>query len=158
VTLDEVILSEPNVLLLDYANYRLELGSEWPSLTEILHIENTVRKQLSLPLKLDNSSQLWAVPSSARISVADLHLRFAINSTIYINATQLAIEDSSSVTVLLGSLETKRVVARQRYPLDNPLIPTIRRVHPRTHLPFQDYDRCRTQLSPRRHRRHNPQP
>jgi hypothetical protein len=37
VILDEVTLLEPIVLLLDYANYRLELGSEWSSLTEILH-------------------------------------------------------------------------------------------------------------------------
>lgn len=83
MTLDEVTLSEPNVLLLDYANYRLELGPEWPSLTEIRIIKNTVRKQLSLLLKLDNSSQLWTGPSSAGIFPADIYLRFTINPTIF---------------------------------------------------------------------------
>ncbi len=104
LALDEVTLSEPNVLLLDYATYKLGTATDWSSLTEILRIENIIRTQLSLPLKLDNFSQPWTIASPSRNPVANLHLRFTISSAISLSACRLAIEDSSSVTILLNDV------------------------------------------------------
>src|SRR6202035_1104527 len=45
ITLDSIDLSEPNVLLLDYAEFKLDDG-EWSDSAEILRIDNIIRDKL----------------------------------------------------------------------------------------------------------------
>ncbi len=65
VTLKRIELSEPNVLVLDYAEYQVD-GGEWENQEEILRIENIVRRRLNLPQKLEAFRQPWSVPQEAR--------------------------------------------------------------------------------------------
>lgn len=57
IELESVQLSEPNVLLLDYAKFKIGNAEEWEPVEEVLRIENIVRGRLKLPLKLDNFAQ-----------------------------------------------------------------------------------------------------
>jgi hypothetical protein len=51
-------LSEPNILLLDYASYRLNDGELRPK-QEILRLDNEIRSILGYPLRRDAYSQPW---------------------------------------------------------------------------------------------------
>ena len=116
VTLSSVSLSEPNVLLLDYASWKLTSPSksvslDWQPISEILSIENAVRKSLDLPAKLDNFAQPWTVPLSARGTVAELTLRFRISSEFAIPFAKLALEDAESVVIVLNGIKTPSEVS-----------------------------------------------
>ena len=50
MTLDRVSLSEPNVLILDYAEYKLN-DEDWDLVNEVLNIDNIFRTRLQLPLE-----------------------------------------------------------------------------------------------------------
>jgi hypothetical protein len=101
VSLANVVLSEPNVLLLDYARFRLAGDVDWAPLEEV-RIENIVRKRLKLPLKLDNFKQPWAISVAERSPIDDLHLRFTFESLIDIPAPILALEDALSTRIFLN--------------------------------------------------------
>lgn len=51
VTFTGVELSEPNVLMLDYAPYKLNPDEHWSDSTEVLKIDNIIRDRLRLPRK-----------------------------------------------------------------------------------------------------------
>ncbi|APA06816.1 hypothetical protein sscle_02g015860 [Sclerotinia sclerotiorum 1980 UF-70] len=51
VTFTGVELSEPNVLMLDYASYKLNPDEHWSDSTEVLKIDNIIRDRLRLPRK-----------------------------------------------------------------------------------------------------------
>jgi hypothetical protein len=104
VQIKSVELSEPNVLLLDYAEYRLGLdGGAWGPRTEVLRIDNTIRSQLLLPLKGEAFKQPWAVPAEQRAFTTFVTLRFMFESTYHITEnTMLAHEDAEKVTINLN--------------------------------------------------------
>ena len=102
VELESIELSEPNVLLLDYAKYSLDDGITWEVEEEVLRIDNTIRTKLDLPLKLDNLAQPWTIPEDDRKPVATLKLQFLINSTIEIWGSQLALENPEAVTIFIN--------------------------------------------------------
>lgn len=91
VELHGVELSEPNVLVLDYATFSLD-GETWENTTEILRIDNIIRERLSLPLKGEAYRQPWAVPDNMRNTKAILKLRYEFRSKTTIPSPQLALE------------------------------------------------------------------
>jgi hypothetical protein len=84
IELDNVSFSEPNVLILDYAEYKLD-DEDWRPRTEVLRIDNLIRNRLQLPLKGSAWKQPWAISPSERTSKAVATLRFTFNSTTNIN-------------------------------------------------------------------------
>ena len=99
VRLDSVQLSEPNVLVLDYAEWRLDEEKDWWSSEELLRIDNLVRKVLELPMKNDNSRQPWSIPLQDRAPIAKLKLRMNLESEIGVIGAKLALEDPEAVRI-----------------------------------------------------------
>lgn len=62
VQLESVNLVEPNVLLFDYATFRIDQG-EWESRTEVLRIGNIVRQRLGMPVIGEAAAQTWMDPN-----------------------------------------------------------------------------------------------
>lgn len=113
IALHGVTLSEPNVLLLDYAQYKLSTSATpdtWSPPTEVLRIDNDVRSHLGLPLKSSVYRQPWSVPESQRQEQAHLALRFAFNSSFTVTeATQLALEDAEKIKILINNQPITKV-------------------------------------------------
>ncbi|KAF5624678.1 glycoside hydrolase family 2 [Fusarium tjaetaba] len=81
VDIDHVELSEPNVLLLDYASFSTD-GKAWEPETEILRIDNIIRERLGLPLKGEAYRQPWAVSGREREPKAEIRLRYRFTGAI----------------------------------------------------------------------------
>jgi hypothetical protein len=86
-----ITLSEPNVLLLDQAEWRIDNG-QWQAVEEILRLDNQVRERLKLPMRSGRIAQPWTDNEPAPV-VAQLQLRFAIHSDVDVRWAQLALED-----------------------------------------------------------------
>lgn len=85
-----VTLSEPNVLLLDQAEWRIDEGP-WQPVEETLRIENRLRAFWKLPPKSGSIAQPWA-DTSASPPQGHVTLRFLIESDIAVSSPQLALE------------------------------------------------------------------
>jgi hypothetical protein len=105
VTLERVSLSEPNVLLLDQASWKLGDDAQWQPETEVLRIDNLVRARLGLPLKDISLSQPWTRTPAEREPISTLHLRFAFESAVDLDDGSLAVERLESTTVRLDGRE-----------------------------------------------------
>jgi hypothetical protein len=102
ITLDSIELSEPNVLLLDYAEFKLDDG-EWSDSAEILRIDNIIRDKLHLPFKGAAWKQPWCIPQSERSPVAIVTLRLTFESAFTISeSTMLALEDAETRTIFIN--------------------------------------------------------
>jgi hypothetical protein len=100
-----VTLSEPNVLLLDMAEYRLDDG-DWQPEEELLRMDTTLRKQLGLPLRIDAMIQPWVAreKQSTIKSTAAMHrltLRFRLELAVNLPASELALERPEQATIRL---------------------------------------------------------
>lgn len=103
-----VALSEPNVLLLDMAEYAFDDG-EFQPLDEILRIDNKFRNKLGLPLRMEAVAQPWTQqPEEAKHVI---RLRFEIRSKLDIDECLLALENAQSTRIVLNgkTLENKVV-------------------------------------------------
>ncbi|EOO00275.1 putative glycoside hydrolase family 2 protein [Phaeoacremonium minimum UCRPA7] len=100
VSLDQVTLSEPNVLLLDFCSYKIGSG-DWSKEGEVLRLENDIRSELQLPLKLEALRQPWSQPEEKTKPKADVTVRFKFVTTTPIKGTQLAIEDAPNVRIAI---------------------------------------------------------
>lgn len=89
-------LSEPNVYMLDMAEYAFDEGLYQPS-EEILRIDNLFRKALGYPSRMDAIAQPWAVPFEKSEHI--LSLRFNILSTAEVAEPILAVEDSKNLNI-----------------------------------------------------------
>ena len=95
-------LSEPNVFLLDYAEYSIN-DCKWEPAEEILRIDNFVREKFNIPLKLEAYKQPWKIEQEKRAPVAKLTLRFTFQSEIDINKpVMLALEDAATIGIILN--------------------------------------------------------
>jgi len=102
VSLRGATLSEPNVLLLDRAEYKLYDGP-WCEAEEILRIDNLIREELNLPRKLDANRQPWSIEKNKRKTVANLALRFKFESDIDLSKPAwLALEDASTIDMVFN--------------------------------------------------------
>jgi hypothetical protein len=102
IILDSIELSEPNVLLLDYAEFKLDNG-EWSGLSEVLRIDNIIRGQLHLPYKGQGLKQPWTIPQSERAPITVVTLRFNFESAFDISETiMLALEDAETKIIYIN--------------------------------------------------------
>lgn len=91
-----VTLEEPNVLLLDKAEYALDDGEYLPE-TEILRADNHLRDMVGYPSRQDAVAQPWTIPEEPFVHTA--HLRFRITSQIQADQVLLAVEDAERVGI-----------------------------------------------------------
>jgi hypothetical protein len=94
-----VTLSEPNALLLDQAEWRLN-GGTWHSREELLRLNNLARKQLGLPILRGYEAQPWTVTEPPR-QYGTLELRFTIDCGITVSTPKLALEHPELTTIIL---------------------------------------------------------
>jgi hypothetical protein len=95
-----VTLEEPNMLLLDMAEYSMN-GGEFYSEDELLRIDNSARTLLDIPLRRKEVVQPYLI---AEEEAADrLTLRFRINSDVEISGAKLALEDAEHSIISLNS-------------------------------------------------------
>jgi hypothetical protein len=92
-----VTLSEPNVLLLDQAEWRIGEGT-WNDVEEVLRLENKAREMLKLPARVGRIAQPWTDKEHAPI-VATLQLRFTIHSDVDVMSPRLALENAEHTRI-----------------------------------------------------------
>jgi hypothetical protein len=93
-----VRLSEPNVLLLDYAEWRLNEGA-WNPAEEILRLDNHVRVSLGLPQRSgEGLPQPWTDSRPSPV-LGQVDLRYSVESDVAVEKPLLAVEDSDAVTL-----------------------------------------------------------
>lgn len=95
-----ISLSEPNVLLLDMAEYSFDNG-EWMEKEEILRIDNQFRRKLGYPLRMDAMAQPW-VNSKEEAFEHTLSLKFTITSDIEIKKPFLALENAENTRLIVN--------------------------------------------------------
>ena len=89
-------LDEPNVLLLDQAQYRLD-GGDWMPSEEILRIDTICRRTLGYPLHMETGAQPWAEPATPPTHT--LEMRFSIHSEEIITGAMLALEELETTAI-----------------------------------------------------------
>jgi hypothetical protein len=95
-----VTLSEPNVLLLDQAQWRLD-GGQWQPSEEILRIDNLVRERLGIPQRTGLIPQPWT-ESEAASSLGSVQLKFKISCRCATSQMKLAVENPDKLEIQLG--------------------------------------------------------
>lgn len=94
-----IALSEPNVLMLDTAEYSLD-RSDYQESEEILRIDNILREQLGYPSRTGDVAQPWTMAPEKPEHV--LSLRFNIQSEIEVLKPVLAVEDAKNLKIVLN--------------------------------------------------------
>ncbi|MBP1754284.1 MAG: hypothetical protein H6Q59_682 [Firmicutes bacterium] len=97
-----VRLAEPNVVLLDMAEAKLDDG-EWQEKDEILRIDNKFRELLGYPLRMEALAQPW-INQKAEIIEHTIFLRYTIMSRISGVDVNLGLEHSSDCTVTFNGI------------------------------------------------------
>lgn len=98
-----VELSEPNVMILDQAEYRFDKGV-WNEKEEILRIDNAFRNQLGYPLRMEAFAQPW-VKNEQNTAEHKLTLRIKIQSETEISDVWLGMEDPEDVQIMWNDAE-----------------------------------------------------
>ena len=94
-----VTLHEPNVLLLDLAEFALD-DKDLRSREEILRLDNILRIELGWPLRGDSSAQPWVEHDDS--TPHSLRLRYTFESELPIAGTELALENAAVTRVTLN--------------------------------------------------------
>jgi len=94
-----VTLSEPNVLLLDSAECRIG-NNNWQPCRHILQWDPIVRAELGAPPVDGHMAQPWTDREPLQV-LAEVRLRFTINSEVDVAAPQLALENAATSTIYL---------------------------------------------------------
>lgn len=90
---------EPNVLLLDRAEYSLN-GEPFNNEEEILILDNKCRERMGWPLRGDQFAQPWVVKEEPILNY--ITLRFNINSEVCVSGARLAIEDAEKLEIMFN--------------------------------------------------------
>ncbi len=88
-----VELDEPNVLILDMAEYSLD-GGEWQDRDEVLRIDNIARKKWNVPIRGNHYAQPWV--DAGKVFPDGKHtvsLRFTFDSEVAVAAPEIAMEE-----------------------------------------------------------------
>ncbi len=93
-----VTLSEPNVLMLDRAEFSLDDNPYLPA-EELLRADNKLREQLHIPMRVGEVAQPWTLPPEEITHHANL--RFAVESEIDVPVS-LALEEADAAVVRLN--------------------------------------------------------
>ena len=96
---DRYALSEPNVLLLDRAEYRLDDGPFCPA-EETLRLDNLCRDKLGLRRRGGQVVQPWALPPETPCHTVTL--RYTFDSAIPYPSALLALEDADKAKILFN--------------------------------------------------------
>ncbi len=91
--------SEPNVLLLDQAEWRID-GGTWQPCEEMLRLDNLVRQALDCPPRKGDMAQPWSDTSPAPV-LGEVSLRCHLNCEAHISSPRLALEQPEDVRMLL---------------------------------------------------------
>ena len=97
-----ISLSEPNVLLLDQAWFRVD-GGEWEGPEETLRIENILRDRLGLRKHNGDVPQPW-LDTAPKPELARLELRFDFESNVSVNGAHLAQERPQDAVLRLDGI------------------------------------------------------
>ena len=103
-----VQFSEPNVMVLDQAEYAFDDG-EWMPREELLRIDNKFRSILGYPLRMEAFAQPWLDQTEEEVR-HHLRLRFIFESEETIEGTLLALENSGTVITFNGERISEDVV------------------------------------------------
>lgn len=95
-------LSEPNVLVLDMAEYSFD-DDEYLPKEEILRIDNRFREKLTYPLRMEALAQPWVNPEREEFKHV-LKLRFKIFSEIEVKGSYLALENLENTAMLVNGM------------------------------------------------------
>ena len=98
-------LSEPNVLLLDYAEYKLDYENEFSGPEEILKLDNICREKLGMPERCGHIVQPYVtgrIPSENALT-----LRFSFESEINYSGAELALEDAQLAEISFNGQQVK---------------------------------------------------
>ena len=93
-----VTLSEPNVLLLDRAEFCMDNGEYQPA-QELLRADNVLRSQLGFPARGGEVAQPWVLPEEKTEHFATL--RFTVESEVEV-PVRLALEEAEHASVKLN--------------------------------------------------------
>lgn len=99
--------SEPNVLLLDRAEWRIN-GGDWQREEEILRIDNRIRQHLGLPQRGEAFAQPWSSVPSDQV-LAQVELRIILHTVVQVHAPRLVLEEAHAMTISLHD----RVVSQE---------------------------------------------
>jgi hypothetical protein len=100
-----VSLSEPNVLLLDMAEYAIDNG-DWQPREEILRIDNLLRESFGYPLRIDDMAQPW-IDSREESFEHLISLRFIVNSGVRVEKPFLALEKQSETEIFFNGIRVE---------------------------------------------------
>lgn len=95
-----ITLSEPNVFLLDMAEYNFD-NSIWQPTDDVLRIDNSFRQKLGYPLRMEALAQPW-VNLIVEAFEHTLSLRYYINSSIEVKEPCLALENAENTEIILN--------------------------------------------------------
>lgn len=99
----EFALSEPNVVLLDRAEYAFDTAEFHPS-EEILKIDSIFRQKLDYPARNGDMAQPWCIQDDRKAEHA-LFLRFKINSEIEVCGAKFAMENPENAVIIINGKE-----------------------------------------------------
>ncbi|MDR2375547.1 MAG: hypothetical protein LBD96_03815 [Treponema sp.] len=94
-----VSLQEPNILLLDMAEYALN-GEALRSEEEVLRLDTILRTELGWPLRRDLMAQPWVEQDTS--TPHTLRLRYTFESELPLEGVELALENASLTTLVLN--------------------------------------------------------
>ena len=103
-----VTLSEPNVLLLDMAEYALDEEDYRPR-KEILRIDAEIRERLGYPARDGGLPQPWVVPEDTEYA-HHICLRFTLESAVPVENPHLALEAAPLCGIVLDGKEIPATV------------------------------------------------
>jgi len=99
--LAEFITHEPNVLVLDRAEWSLD-DSAWNHKEELLRIDNFCREALGIPLRGFHVVQPYLLKQES--PEHEIHLRFTFRSQLELHNVKLALEDSENTGIRLNGI------------------------------------------------------
>ena len=97
-----VTLSEPNVLILDQAEFRLDDGP-WQPREEVLRADNVARAALGWPQRMDSLAQPW-VDRQPPDGGHTFSLRFSFHSEIALSGAAIALEGLKDTSITLDGV------------------------------------------------------
>lgn len=93
-----VTLSEPNVLLLDRASWRLD-GGDWQPSSELLRLDNLARAKLGLPAVHGDIAQPWVEPPSPVAGHVTLRIPLVVGHAVRTPMLALERAQDADITV-----------------------------------------------------------
>ena len=94
-------LSEPNVYLLDKAEFALN-GGEYMAAQELLRSDNVLRSMTGLPSRQAEVAQPWTVTDTA--TPHSVRLRFRVDCALDVPGVKLALEDADVAKITLNGI------------------------------------------------------